>query len=629
MIDKVKQQTEKRLKISLIFLAVVFLAIAGRLWYLQIIKGEEFLRRSEANALRVVPIPAPRGIIYDRNLVPVANNRMAFTVSIIPRDLPSDPTPVFERLGEIVGHAPEEIATAIETQQRLPYYPVRLFRDVSPEIVTRIEEARLDLPGVIIEETPIRNYPFAEVAGQTLGYLGLISLEQLKELGPLGYSANDIVGRTGLEWVYETVLRGIEGGQQVEVNRVNRPIRVIGQVDSVPGNNLILTLDIKLQAKAEQILRERLAEIRNEGRYPNAYAGSVVVLDPRNGQILVMASEPGYDPGKFVGGVSVEYWRELINNPYDPLRNRVTQGEITPGSVYKVVTALAALSENKTTPWEIFETTGRDYVYPQKTCWILAQGRNHGRINIAEALRDSCNIVFYEIGRRVGIDSLHRWSRLLGFGEKTGLNIYPPEASGLVPSREWKQANFKRADQQIWYPIETLDVAIGQGAVLTTPLQMAVAYAAIANGGVFYEPYLVQAILKPTGEIAEVFSPVIKRRVDFKPQALAAVRDGLRRVITHGTARNVFADFPMPVAGKTGTAELGKSTSDVHGWFACYAPADNPEVVVVVAMERGGGGSGSAAPVARRVLEAYFGLDVVEEPAEEELGEDPGEIGLP
>lgn len=605
-----KKELRRRVRASLIFLAIALLFLTGRLWYLQMVKGEEFLRKSEANALRVIPIPAPRGIIYDRNMAPMANNRMAFTVSIFPRDLPDDPQPVYEKLSQIISLTPAEITEAVASKPRLPYYPVRLVRDISPQVVTEIEEARLDLPGVIVEETPVRNYPFTSLAGQTLGYLGLISLDQLKELESVGYTSSDIVGRTGLEWVYENELRGIDGGQQVEVNRVNRPIRVLGTVPSVPGRNLVLTLDAKVQKAAEEALREQLASIRSVGKYENAYAGSVVVLDPRNGEIIAMASEPGFDPSKFIGGVSADYWQELTRNPFDPLRNRVTQGAITPGSVYKVVTALAALSENKTSPWELFDAEGRDYIYPQKTCWIYSQsGRTHGIINIAGALRDSCNVVFYELGRRVGVDSLYEWGRLLGLGEKTGLNISPAESSGLIPNKDWKKANFRQADQQIWYPIETLDVSIGQGPILITPLQMAVLYAALANGGTLYEPYLVQEILEPTGEIAEEFEPVVKRKLDLKPTALQAIRDGMRQVITSGTARSAFRGFSIPVAGKTGTAELSKNTVDVHGWFASYAPVDNPEVVVIVALERAGGGGGSAAPIARKVYETYFGLN--------------------
>ncbi|MBO8126187.1 MAG: penicillin-binding protein 2 [Firmicutes bacterium] len=619
---KAKEELRQRIRMVLLFLGLVFVVIVGRLWYLQIIRGEEFLRRSEANALRVIPIPAPRGIIYDRNLTPLATNRQAFTVSIVPRDLPDDPEPVYRRLSKIIDMSPEEIADAVASGQRLPYYPVRLVRDVGPEVVTTIEESRIDLPGVIIEETPIRYYPFGPLAGHTLGYLGQISEEQLKELGDQGYTGSDIVGRTGLERVYESELRGIDGGQQVEVNRVNRPIRVLGKVESIPGNNLVLTLDAGLQGKVEELLAQRLAEIREEGRYPRAYAGAAVVLDPNSGQILAMASEPGFDPSQFVGGVSFEYWQELVNNPYNPLRNRVTQGDITPGSVFKVVTAYAALSENLTSPWEVFDAQGRDYVYPQKTCWIYAQGRTHGRETVAEAIGDSCNVVFYELGRRVGIDKLSEYARRLGLGEPTGLNLYPPESSGLVPSREWKREAFQRPDQKIWYPIETLDVSIGQGPILVTPLQMALVYSVLANGGTLYKPYLVQAILKPTGEVVKTFKPVIKDKLEIKPRVLETIREGLRYTITQGTGRSAFEGFPIPVAGKSGTAELSKTTSDVHGWFACYAPADDPEVVVVVALERAGGGGSSAGPVARKILEYYFGLDPSQ--SQEELAEENG-----
>ncbi|MDI6870527.1 MAG: penicillin-binding protein 2 [Bacillota bacterium] len=607
------KEMERRIKTATALLSAVFLFLGGRLWYLQLVRGEELEQKSRSNAIRLITIPAPRGVFYDRRHRPLVSSRLAFSVSIIPRELGPDPESTYRKLAPLIGLTPGEIAAEVKKGEAQPYFPVRLARDVDPATVTRVEEARLDLPGVIVEEIPVRNYIYGKYASHLFGYLGKVSAEEWRTLKDKGYSPSDVVGKTGLEKQYETLLRGKDGGQQVEVNRVNRPVRVLGTVEPVPGNSLVLTIDQKVQKAAEDAIDAQLEWVRRNTPYVNARGGAVVALDPNTGAILAMTSRPAFDPGKFVGGVSLAYWKEIVSDPANAFQNRATEAALAPGSTFKTVTAIAALAEGVTTREEIFVDRGRDPVYPQKACWLWNRERRaHGEVNIEDGLKVSCNIVFYELGRRLGIDRLADWARRLGLGTKTGLELYPGEYAGNVPDREWKRRAFRRPDAKIWYPIETLDVAIGQGALQVTPLQLASLYAMIANGGTLYRPYVVQSVLSPEGQTIRTYEPQVRRRLDFDPGILTSVKKGLADVVAGGTAAYAFAGFPLPVAAKTGTAEVSANSRDAHAWFAAFAPADRPQIVVVVMMERGGHGGTSAAPVARKVLEAFFGLDAGE-----------------
>lgn len=604
------KELERRVKMATALLSAVFLLLGMRLWYLQLVRGQEMEQKSRSNAIRLVTIPAPRGVFYDRHHRPLVSSRLAFSVSIIPRELGPDPEATYRKLSPLIGLSPAEIAAEVKKGEAQPYFPVRLARDVDAATVTRVEEARLELPGVIVEEIPVRNYIYGRYASHLFGYLGKVSPEEWKTLKDKGYSPSDVVGKTGLEKQYETLLRGTDGGQQVEVNRVNRPVRVLGTVEPVPGNSLVLTIDQKVQQAAEDALDAQLEWVRRNTQYVRARGAAVVALDPNTGAILAMASRPAYDPSKFVGGVPLSYWKEIVSDPANAFQNRVTESALAPGSTFKAVTAIAALSEGVTTPDEIFVDRGRDPVYPQKACWLWnTERRAHGEVDIEQGLKVSCNIVFYELGRRLGIDRLAEWARRLGLGEKTGLALYPGEYAGNVPDRDWKRRTFRRADDKIWYPIETLDVSIGQGALQVTPLQLAEVYSALANGGTLYRPYVVQQILTPKGTPLRTFGPVVRRRLDLDPKLLGVVVRGLGDVVAGGTAASAFVGFPLPVAGKTGSAEVSANSPDTHAWFAAFAPVDHPQIVVVVMMERGGHGGSAAGPVARRVMEAFFGFD--------------------
>ncbi|NLC47684.1 MAG: penicillin-binding protein 2 [Firmicutes bacterium] len=601
------KQLETRLKVFAYVLVGIFFIILARLWYMQIIRGEHYSTLAEGNRIRRIPVTAPRGIFYDRNGEPLVSSRLSFTVSILPTALTENREEVYEELAEIIGISSSEIKQEVEKSANRPFEPVRLLRDASPEIVTKIEERRLDLPGVIVEEMPVRNYIYGEFASHLFGYLGKISEEELVQWRDEGYRMTDVVGKTGLERVYEKYLKGQDGGEQVEVDAAGRPISLLGFANPVPGNDLLLTIDHKVQLAAEEALDQQL-EAMAKSKYPNAKAGSVVVLDVETGQVLAMASKPGYDPNSFVGGISSKELEEMLKNPYHPFTSRVLRVAEPPGSIFKLITATAALETGKVTLHDRFYCTGKDRY--GKRCW---RHSGHGQQTLLEGIKNSCNIVFYELGRRVGIDELARYARMYGLGKPTGFEL-PGERAGLVPDRQWKRENFKRADNQIWYEAETMDVAIGQGALQTTPLQMASAIAAIGNGGTIYRPYVVQKVLSPEGEELKSFQPVATGQLQVSPDTLAVLRQGMQDVTDPGgTAYGAFAGFPVAVGGKTGTAQ--NSQGDDHAWFVALAPIEDPEVAIVVFIEQGGSGGGFAAPVARKVLASYFNVEQKEEQA--------------
>ncbi len=593
---------QNRLKhLSFVVLAVL-VVLASRLWHLQIMRGDVYEALSRGNRVRVIPVPAPRGKILDRHGVPLATSRMAFSVSIVPQDV-SDMEATVARLAPILGMSPERIREKLAAPRR-PFEPVRLKTDVDPAVVTAIGEQRTDLPGVVIEEIPVRSYVYGDFASHLIGFIREIDSSELKLYRDKGYRSGDLIGKVGVERTFEEYLRGVDGGEQVEVNSLSQPIKVLGSLAPIPGNDVVLTIDQKVQAAAERALSEQLQELSKSPKTRGAKAGAVIAMDPRTGEILAMTSKPSYDPNMFVGEVSAEELNFLSSTP-SPQPNRVTSHTYPPGSAFKVVTALAALERHKVTMDDRFVCTGRD---PQsgKVCWTVERGRGHGKQDLVTGIANSCNIVFYELGRRVGIDDLATYARMFGFGRPTGIQLFPGDASGLVPDRAWKRLNFKGYDQ-IWYPTETLDVAIGQGALLVTPLQVANAYATIAAGGIMHVPMVARAVLTPDGKVIREFAPKVAGSVNVSRESFDILTQGLAKVLSEGTAAGAFKGFPVPAAGKTGTAQNPRG--DSHGWFAGFAPLDGPEIVVVVLVEHGTSGSLAAAPVARKVMEAYFGLD--------------------
>jgi len=586
-----------RLDVLAIIVVLVFVALVSRLGYLQVVQGRYYERLADGNRLRLIPIMAPRGTFYDRNGVALVSNRPGFTVSLLNLSGPV-PDEVIVKLAEILAMNPDDIRSKLK-QARGSFEPVRIKTDIGPDIVTKIEERRGELPGVVIEIQPVRNAVYNELAAHALGYVGEINASELKKRKDQGYQPGDIIGKTGLEWVYDKEIRGIDGGMQVEVDVTGQPVQVLGKKEPQPGNNLVLTLDARIQQATEKAIDEQLAFLQTKTPYKNAKAAAAVVMNPQTGEILAMASRPTFNPNLFAVGISSKDWNTINNNPYFPMQNRVISGQYPPGSIYKIITGTAALELGVVTPEEKILDTGKHWLIPKGN----AEGEALGWINFKEALAKSDNVYFYELGYRLGIDNLEKYSRMFGLGEPTGINL-PGEASGLVANRQYKEKVFKEG----WYISETFDAAIGQGFQLTTPLQIASVVSQIANGGYRYRPYLVNKIVSPDGMVIKSFSPEVLGSIKISDKTLNLVRESMRAVVQEGgTAGHIFKDFPIEIAGKTGTAENPHGHD--HSWFVAYGPFEDPRIVVVVLVEHGGFGSSAAVPIAKKILAAAFNLD--------------------
>lgn len=590
-----KRDTSRLNRLTIIVI-VIFLLLVTRLGYLQVVQGHYYERLADGNRIRLIPVMAPRGIFYDRNGIPLVSNRPGFTVSLVSFTGPVDDA-VIVKLAGLLGMDPEEIRAKVR-QHNGVFEPIHIKSDLGPDVVTRIEEHRSELPGVVIDIQPIRNYVYKQFAAHVFGYVGEINEEELQKLKNQGYKAGDIIGKSGLEKVYDKDIRGIDGGEQVEVDVTGRPVQVLGKKEPVPGNNLILTIDYRIQKAAEEAVDQQLAYLQQKLGRSKAQAAAVIVMDPRTGAILAMVSRPSFDPNLFNGGISYKNWQAISSNPFDPMTNKAISGEYPPGSTFKIVTGAAALELGKVTPEEKIYDSGHHWLIPKGN----ADGEALGWIDFKVALAKSDNVYFYEMGNRVGIDNLEKYARMFGLGSVTGINL-PGEAEGLVASRSYKQKVYK----EDWYLSETFDAAIGQGFQLVTPIQMAVLMSEVANGGHRYRPYLVQSITRPDGTVVQSFAPEEVGRLDISDKTLDVIREGLQDVTESGTASDAFRNFPFRIAGKTGTAE--NPHGDDHGWFVAYAPFDNPRFTVVVVVPQGGYGAESAAPIARKVLDAAFNLN--------------------
>ncbi|MCS7236508.1 MAG: penicillin-binding protein 2 [Armatimonadota bacterium] len=556
------------------------LAVLGlRLWQLQVLQADYYAQLADSNRLRVHRVTAPRGLVLDRRGTPLVVNRPAFSVSLLPMEV-KDPHRVAAELARALGVLEQEVWSRWERGRRRPYEPVRVRRDVGMRVVTWLEERREDLPGVQVEAEPVRVYPFGSVGAHVLGYLGEVSQEELEALRPRGYRPGDLVGKAGVERSYDVVLRGDDGEHVVEVDAAGRPLRVLREQPGRPGNTLVLTLDWELQQEAERQLGDR--------------PGAVVAMDPRTGEVLAMASSPSFDPNAFAAGIPERDWQQLSRDRRNPLMNRATASAYEPGSVFKVVTGLAALQEGRAAGSSRFVCTGS----LQLGRWVFRDLQAHGVVDFATGVAQSCNVMFWTLGRSLGPDALARYARQLGFGQPTGIDL-PPEAAGVVPDADYK----RRVWHEPWYPGDTLNMAIGQGFVLATPIQVARAMSAVANGGTLLQPRVTRAVLSPEGQVVRTFSPVVQGRLQLSGQALRALRRSLEAVVERGTGRAARVEG-LRVAGKTGSAEVPRGRP--HAWFAGYAPAEDPRIVVVVLVEHGYRGGLSAAPIAQAVLSRWW-----------------------
>src|SRR5262245_5912290 len=504
-----------------------FCLLLGRTWQLQVMQGDYFLRLSEQNRLRSLRTKSLRGKILDRYGHVLADNRAAYTLLAIPADCPRDrhPLPLLRTLN--IGIAPEILRPRRRTAA---LKPVPIQRDFPRDQVAYFAEHRMDFPGMFVEAEPLRTYPYGTLAAHLLGYLGEISELQLQHSKDLGYYPGDLVGQAGLEQVYEAALRGQPGARQVEVDALGRETQLIMARPPTPGMDLVLTLDLQLQQLAEQLLVE--------------HRGAIVALDLRNGQILALASKPAFDPNAFVPRPTSATWRALSTDPHSPLQNRATQGQYPPGSVFKIVTALAALAEGVITPQTSVCCSGH-YTYGEHTFrdWRTS---GHGCMQLRQALTQSCDVYFYHVGQLLGIDRLAHHANALGLGHPTGFEV-GLEKSGLIPSSQWK----RRVRGQPWYAGETISVAIGQGYTMTTPLQVANMIATLANGGTLYKPSIVlrQELLHAPAPMDT--APTVLHQSGGRRRKSLAARQGWWRVVTAREAMGNWAGKgKMPSAEK-------------------------------------------------------------------------------
>ncbi|APG27407.1 penicillin-binding protein 2 [Syntrophotalea acetylenivorans] len=591
---------KKRFIIASLAALAVFVFLFLRLWYLQIIQADIYQALSEKNRTRYIPIAAPRGPIVDRDGHMLVDNRPAFRITALRQEV-EEPEKMLTRLAELLALDLEILQERWAAGRRFPRYrPVPLADDVSRQALERVMEHSYELPGILTEVRPVRFYPHGESAAHLFGYLGEITEEELRAAPYQAYHPGDFVGKNGLERGIEQYLTGIPGERRVEVDVKGKKLRILKTQEPVPGNRVTLTINRDLQLATEEAFGDQ--------------AGAAVALDINTGEVLAMVSTPCYDPSLFARGITGKEWVELLHNPLDPLQNRALKGQYPPGSIFKIVTALAALESGKATARTKVDCQGALTVGNRSfRCWKKG---GHGVTDLKKALKESCDVWFYEVSQQVGIDRIADMARRLGLGEPTGLGL-AGERQGLIPDQQWKQQKFNDR----WYRGETLIASIGQGYILTTPLQLATMMATVANGGTVLRPYLVKHIEDMAGETQQQTQPQIVRKAHLNKSQLDALRRGLEAVVNepHGTAW-MSRIKELPYAGKTGTsqvvhqrkrrekdAEIPYRLRD-HALFSAYAPAANPQIAVAVVVEHGSHGSSAAAPIAKAMFDSYFKL---------------------
>ncbi len=587
-----KKQT-LRLQTLLGLCLVLFAILLGRMMYLQLWRGEYYTKQSDGNRLRQSRIIAPRGLVYDKDGKELVNNLPGYAVVLQKQ---SDYKPeTLEHISQLLDIPVADIKKKIK-ESRNYYEPILLKNNVSQEMVTKIEEQRRYMPEVMLSVQPIRNYPYKELAVHALGYVGEVSSYEIAKGLFKNVTQGSIVGKSGLEKSYDKILRGEDGSFMEEVDVAGNVVKHYDSVQPVPGKNLQLTLDFRLQKALEEFTDKHLAYLRNSGLAPRARAAAVVALDPRNGAVRAMVSRPGYDPNLFVHGISSKDWDRINNDDAYPLNNKVISGEYPPGSTFKIVTGSAAFELNKVGLNEPIFDGG---FHPLVPTMGNAGGEVLGWLTFISALAMSDNVYFYELGNRVGIDNIAKYARIYGFGQKTGIDL-EGESRGLVASKHVKREIW----DEDWRLGDTFNAAIGQGFNLTTPIQLSVMLSIVANCGIKYQPYLVDSILNADGTLFEKPKRAEGKHIDVSQQTIDYMRQGMSATTQEGGTASYFSQLPKPIAGKTGTAE--NSHGRDHGLFVAYGPVDDPELVVVCIVEQGGFGSTAAGPCVYRAFEEFL-----------------------
>ncbi|MEA3346204.1 MAG: penicillin-binding protein 2 [Chloroflexota bacterium] len=609
-----------RLTLFRLIILLLFASLGIRLWQLQIVETDRYRAWADGNRFRLVSLNAPRGIIYDRQGQILVRNIPSFGVEIVPAYLPSEESgrgQVLTRLVELLDDPSLSVADLeelLDDTELAPFRPVVVAQDLDRETAFVVAEEHLNLPGVHLKITPVRQYTEGQLTAHILGYVGRIPAERAEEYKERGYDPHqDRVGLAGVEYTFEEELRGRKGQKYIEVDAAGREVRTVGKArEASPGRNLILTLDLDLQQAVEEALREGMGKV-------DSTSGSAIVLNPKTGEVLAMVTLPSYDDNLFAGGISAQDYQRLAEDPEHPLVNHAIGGQYPPGSTIKPILAAAGLEEEVISPQTQLICHGTLWLpnkyFPDDPelaqpfyCWRRS---GHGALNVVEGLAYSCDIFFYKLGggfrdfEGLGLERLTEYDERFGLGQRTGIGL-TGETAELVPTAKWKRINYA----ENWTTGDTYNISIGQGFILVTPLQMVNATAAVANGGTLYRPQIVREVHNADGQLVRSFQPEVIREVGVSPRNLEVVRRGLRGAVAWGTARG--ANLPeVAVAGKTGTAEFPGPKDEegnllTHAWFTAFAPYEDPEIALVVFVAGGGEGTSTAVPIAAQILRYYF-----------------------
>ena len=581
--SSVPEEVKLRLNYLWIFVIISFTILVVILWYFQLIKGEELAEKAMQNCIRTLIEDAPRGKIYDRNKQLLVTNRPAVIISVIPGEV-EDLEGLSKKLGKILEIPPLKIKNKVKEYYVNPFKTVKIFDDCQIDKIIQIEERQDELKGVVLEVQPRRKYLYHDLAAHSLGYVGEINKEELEQVTVSDFQGGDIIGKAGLEKYYDYILRGEKGGREVEVDALGREITTLLHRKSIPGKDIVLTIDKEIQQFGENLLFDK--------------KGVIIMSNANTGEILTLVNKPSFDPNLFVGSISPEDWESLSTDPKYPLSNRSIQGTYSPGSTFKVVTAIAALEEGICEKNRKIYCSGKFKLANQLfKCW---KESGHGSLDLIGGISHSCNVYFYTLGEDLGIERLYKYMQKFGFGEKVAIDL-PTQSLGTIPSAEWKRKEFN----EIWYPGDTINLSIGQGYLLITPFQLHNIISAIATGGFIYKYHLVKEIISFNGESAQQIKPEIYRQVELSSNTYKVVKEGLRETILNGTGWRANIQS-LEVFGKTGTAQ--NPQGETHAWFTGYVAQEDTDICITVFIENGGEGSEVAAPVAKAILEKYFNI---------------------
>jgi len=596
-------------------LAFALIAIVVRLIDVQLVQGETFAAQARANQIQVIPVAAPRGLIVDRHGVVLVRSRPSFVCALIPSEISDiDKTlallsdvldiPVAKLRARLLHHHGKNYDDFEQVKTYEPYGPVILATDLTPVQTARLAETQSDLRGVDMEEQPVRNYPYGKTGSHLFGYVGAIDEDEYSARKREGYSPNDVTGKDGLENAYDRYLHGRAGGQQVEVNAAGALVRRLKPLDPVPGNTLVTTIDWRLQKIVEKNLGAQLAKW-GKGR-GQRLAGAVVVIDPATGGVLALASMPEFDPNEFATPIDEKKYNRLLSDKLNPLYDRAIGAASPTGSTFKMVTGSGAISSGVIQPNQVLYDAGAFKCHGVWFRDIAAGGL--GTVGFVRALAASSDGYFYQLGYRLGNERLRYYATQYGIGTRLGVDL-PGEFAGNWPTEEWTQKTYGPGIHL--EKSDACQLAIGQGAMQATPLQMANVTATVVNGGILHRPHIVEEIRSPRGHVLRRFDHEVIRKVNVTAESLKEVRAGMAKVTDPGGTAYGLAIEKLPFGGKTGTAETGGGAGPNTTWFVAYAPVDHPKIALAVYMEKSGGyGASVAAPIAQHVIAEYFGRKI-------------------